>query len=49
MPVCGDGRIAGSEMCDDGNTNVGDGCSAVCVPEPGWICTGNPSECVLIN
>ena len=26
-PVCGDGTIAGSEACDDGNASSGDGCS----------------------
>ncbi|HLY38412.1 MAG TPA: DUF4215 domain-containing protein [Candidatus Binatia bacterium] len=28
--VCGDGIIAGSEQCDDGNTTNGAGCSATC-------------------
>jgi cysteine-rich repeat protein len=28
--VCGDGVIAGSEQCDDGNTNNLDGCDAGC-------------------
>jgi MYXO-CTERM domain-containing protein len=27
---CGDGILAGVEVCDDGNTNDGDGCSADC-------------------
>lgn len=27
---CGDGIVAGSEVCDDGNTTSGDGCSADC-------------------
>jgi cysteine-rich repeat protein len=29
--VCGDGWTADSEMCDDGNTDGGDGCSADCM------------------
>jgi cysteine-rich repeat protein len=29
-PVCGDGVIAGSEACDDGNANNLDGCDAGC-------------------
>ena len=33
-PVCGDGMREGSEACDDGNTDDGDGCSAACVVEP---------------
>lgn len=35
---CGDGKIAGQEQCDDGNTIDGDGCSATCAIEgPGAI------------
>ena len=29
-PVCGDGVIEGDEACDDGNRDLGDGCSAAC-------------------
>ncbi len=33
--TCGDGVKEGpSELCDDGNTVNGDGCSATCTPEP---------------
>ena len=32
--VCGDGLIEGSEQCDDGNAEAGDGCSATCQTEP---------------
>src|SRR5207237_1557369 len=28
--VCGDGLVAGTEECDDGNTLPGDGCNATC-------------------
>jgi fibro-slime domain-containing protein len=35
---CGDGLITGSEECDDGNDAAGDGCSATCTEENGWIC-----------
>jgi cysteine-rich repeat protein len=31
--VCGDGEIEGAEICDDGNTIDGDGCSSDCIPE----------------
>ena len=34
MPVCGDGVVHPSEACDDGNTQVGDGCDAQCE----WEC-----------
>jgi hypothetical protein len=27
-------------MCDDGNPTSGDGCSNVCVIEPGYLCMG---------
>ena len=26
-------------MCDDGNTASGDGCSHICLSEPGWDCS----------
>jgi len=31
--ICGDGILACAEECDDGNTDDGDGCSAVCLLE----------------
>ena len=42
MPVCGDGeRGEINEICDDGNTTSGDGCSADCqTVEYGPICGG---------
>ncbi len=45
--VCGDGLILGSEGCDDNNTENGDGCSATCTVESGWVCVGEPSTCSL--
>ena len=47
--VCGDGKIRGSERCDDGNTVNGDGCSVSCAVELGWICTGEPSRCAHVR
>ncbi|MDU0355423.1 M4 family metallopeptidase [Paraglaciecola aquimarina] len=38
-PVCGDGVLHIGEMCDDGNSNDGDGCSASCQVESGFACT----------
>ena len=32
--VCGDGKVEGSEGCDDGNTKPNDGCSPTCHFEP---------------
>jgi cysteine-rich repeat protein len=46
-PVCGDGAIAGTEECDDGNATAGDGCSDACAVEAGYLCSGEPSTCVL--
>ena len=44
--VCGNGAKQGSEACDDGNVIDGDGCSANCTVEQGYVCTGtNPSTC----
>ncbi|MEJ7733269.1 MAG: hypothetical protein WKG00_29255, partial [Polyangiaceae bacterium] len=42
---CGDGIIGVGEACDDGDAVGGDGCSAICKVEPGFICTGAPSTC----
>jgi cysteine-rich repeat protein/probable HAF family extracellular repeat protein len=44
-PPCGNGIVAGSEECDDGDTTPGDGCDATCQIETGWICAGEPSAC----
>ncbi|MEM1413322.1 MAG: DUF4215 domain-containing protein [Myxococcota bacterium] len=49
-PVCGDGLRGEGETCDDGNDVAGDGCSAVCLTEPGWRCPApglpcGPEEC----
>jgi cysteine-rich repeat protein len=43
---CGDGRISRVETCDDGNQTAGDGCSATCLVEAGWKCSGAPSTCL---
>jgi cysteine-rich repeat protein len=39
----------GSEGCDDGNTTGGDGCSATCAVETGFMCgTSEPAVCAPI-
>lgn len=44
--ICGDGVKTGSQACDDGPPNSGDGCSATCTIELGYSCTGSaPSLC----
>src|SRR5688500_8364581 len=40
---CGDGVVDGEE-CDDGNALSGDGCSASCAEESGWVCDPNCTE-----
>ncbi len=52
--LCGDGKKASNEACDDGCGNNGcaaadngDGCSQACAIEAGFTCTGNnPTVCV---
>jgi len=36
--VCGDGNTRGTEGCDDGNIDPGDGCAGDCRVESGWHC-----------
>lgn len=43
--ACGDGKLATSESCDDGNTLAGDGCSGACLLEPGWTCIVSSQPC----
>jgi fibro-slime domain-containing protein len=38
--TCGDGKQEGSEQCDDGNNDSGDGCSPFCRIEPSCPSTG---------
>lgn len=38
QPVCGDGSIAQTESCDDGNTDPGDGCDGSCQIELAYTC-----------
>jgi cysteine-rich repeat protein len=45
-PMCGNGILEGTEMCDDGNVDPGDGCSDQCMVEAGFYCFGNgPTTC----
>ncbi|HEY5921646.1 MAG TPA: EGF domain-containing protein [Kofleriaceae bacterium] len=49
IAVCGDGIVEGAETCDDSGTTAGDGCSATCIIETGYTCTGMPSVCTDID
>ncbi|MEM6274084.1 MAG: myxococcus cysteine-rich repeat containing protein [Myxococcota bacterium] len=47
--TCGNAEREGQESCDDGNPNSGDGCSASCAVEPGFMCIGDtPSVCSTV-
>ncbi|CAK69833.1 unnamed protein product (macronuclear) [Paramecium tetraurelia] len=49
---CGDGLLQQQEECDDGNSEVLDGCKD-CLIEQNWICTAmirdSPSQCAFIQ
>jgi fibro-slime domain-containing protein len=48
--LCGNAvKNADTELCDDGNTQGGDGCSAECRTEPGWLCVQEGRPCVAIR
>ncbi len=49
--ACGDGVMEGTENCDDGNNDSGDGCAGDCtLAEVGWICEGTqPTVCTDID
>lgn len=48
VPVCGDGEVDADELCDDGNLNDGDACSAVCESTKiVQISAGDYNVCVL--
>jgi len=46
-PVCGDGVLQPPEACEDGNADLGDGCSGCMIEKP-FTCTGEPSTCTPI-
>lgn len=51
-PICGDGVLttAIGEVCDDGNTDDGDGCAADCSAiEDGYTCPVEGSRCVTAD
>ena len=52
--VCGDGKVEGSEGCDDGNTKPNDGCSPTCHFEPNCssatgTCTSKCGDGLVVN
>ena len=43
--LCGNSLMEDGETCDDANTSSNDGCSELCLVEPGFSCAGLPSVC----
>ncbi len=49
-PVCGNGLVEKGEICDDNNTNDGDGCDKSCTHiEDGYTCPKKGGECSKIE
>ena len=47
---CGNGSVETGELCDDGNTASGDGCSADCsAVEEGYECPPSGGACTKVN
>ena len=44
---CSGGLVSPGEQCDDRNNTAGDGCSATCTVEVGFVCRGEPSVCAI--
>jgi|GEM_PF-3283829 len=44
-PACGDSFVTGTEQCDDGDSNPGDGCDDNCATETGYVCNTPGSDC----
>lgn len=48
-PACGDGALnQDNEICDDGNTLPGDGCTGICLLEPHYECPIPGSACTFL-
>ena len=47
--VCGDSLPSGTETCDDGNMESGDGCSSECTIEENWLCKGDLAVDIVIE
>lgn len=50
-PSCGDGRVEGDEICDDGNEASQDGCESDCTPSTGVakVAAGDQFACALFH
>lgn len=47
--ICGDGVAEGSEACDDGNTDAGDGCNTTCQIEANYTCPTAGGQCLTVD
>lgn len=45
--LCGNGVVETGEVCDDGNSVSGDGCTETCVLEPGACCLGTACSIMI--
>ncbi|MBL8783297.1 MAG: DUF4215 domain-containing protein, partial [Deltaproteobacteria bacterium] len=43
--ICPDGKVRGTEQCDDNNSTPGDGCDTGCKLETGWTCATPGQAC----
>ncbi|NTX12881.1 DUF4215 domain-containing protein [Myxococcus sp. CA051A] len=46
VDTCGDRTLQTGEACDDGNKVAGDGCTATCAIEDGWVCDVAGQPCI---
>jgi cysteine-rich repeat protein len=47
--VCGNGKVEGGEICDDGNEDDGDGCSAKCTVESAFEGDACPGKAIPLT
>ncbi len=45
-PRCGNGILEDGELCDDGNSRPGDGCSGLCRKDPNYTCPTPGQPCI---
>jgi fibro-slime domain-containing protein len=48
LMTCGNSRLDATELCDDGNTVPGDGCTPLCQIEANWECPTPGEKCVFV-
>jgi fibro-slime domain-containing protein len=48
LQTCGNGKLDSTELCDDGNTASGDGCTQLCQIEANWECPTPGQLCTFV-